>query len=159
MVVSIYFRTFANRNQGMVPEIRINQLKVMEIKWNVQLSGEERDKLIPASFDDKDLLTDFDYLNGGEYVETRLPSDSRTYKMLFFDEHGYGWLLLYSLYGNSYGLKCISDGNGGVGFGEAWRDMLERVNTEYDEDNPLVQETMIDKDSKSISVFYYHKDE
>ena len=58
----------------------------MEVKWNKELSKEEKGRLIPSSFDDKDLLTDFDYINGGEYVEIKSPNDSRTYRMLFFDD-------------------------------------------------------------------------
>ena len=138
-----------------------NQLKFnsnMEIKWNKEISEEEKGKLIPASFDDKDLLTDFDYITGGEYAEIKAPNVSRTYRMLFFDYYGYGWLLTYSLNGNNFGLKCVSDGST-AGFGEVWEDMLERVNTEYSEDNPLIQETIIDKATKSISVHYYHIDE
>ena len=130
----------------------------MEVKWNKELSEEEKGKLIPASFDDKDLLTDFDYINGGEYVEIKAPNDSRTYRMLFFDYYGYGWLLTYSLNGNNFELKCVSD-SGTTGFGEAWKDMLERVDTEYSEDNPLIQGTMIDKENRSIRVYYYHIDE
>ena len=130
----------------------------MEVKYNKELSEEEKGRLIPASFDDKDLLTDFDYITGGEYVEIKSPNDSRTYRMLFFDNYGYGWLLIYSRNGNNFGLKCVSDG-GTAGFGEVWEDMLERVNTEYSEDNPLIQETIIDKATKSISVHYYHIDE
>ena len=130
----------------------------MEIKWNKEISEEEKGKLIPASFDDKDLLTDFDYITGGEYAEIKAPNVSRTYRMLFFDYYGYGWLLTYSLNGNNFGLKCVSDSSM-TGFNEAWKDMLERVNTEYDEDNPLIQETIIDKATKSISVHYYHIDE
>ena len=130
----------------------------MEIKWNKEISEEEEGKLIPASFDDKDLLTDFDYITGGEYAEIKAPNVSRTYRMLFFDYYGYGWLLTYSLNGNNFGLKCVSDSSMTV-FNEAWKDMLERVNTEYDEDNPLIQETIIDKATKSISVHYYHIDE
>ena len=130
----------------------------MEVKCNKELSEEEKGRLIPASFDDKDLLTDFDYITGGEYVEIKSPNDSRTYRMLFFDNYGYGWLLIYSLNGNNFGLKCVSDG-GTAGFGEVWEDMLERVNTEYSEDNPLIQETIIDKQNRSINVHYYHIDE
>lgn len=130
----------------------------MEIKWNKELSEDEKEKLIPASFDDKDLLTDFDYINGGEYVEIKAPNDSRTYRMLFFDYYGYGWLLTYSLNCNNFELKCVSD-SGTTGFGEAWKDMLERVDTEYSEDNPLIQGTMIDKENRSIRVYYYHIDE
>ena len=129
----------------------------MEIKWNINLTGEQKRDLIPASFDDKDLLTDFDYINGGEYVETTMVNDSRVHKMLFFDNHGCGWSLLYSRNDNSFGLKCI-DGNTN-NFGEVWSDMLERIETEYDEDNPLVQQTIIDKENRSISVFYYHFNE
>ena len=130
----------------------------MEVKWNKEVSEEEKGKLIPASFDDKDLLTDFDYITGGEYAEIKAHNDSRTYRMLFFDYYGYGWLLTYSLNGNNFGLKCVSDSSM-TGFNEAWKDMLERVNTEYSEDNPLIQETIIDKATKSISVHYYHIDE
>ena len=81
----------------------------MEVKWNKEVSEEEEGKLIPASFDDKDLLTDFDYINGGEYVEIKSPNDSRTYRMLFFDDYGYGWLLIYTLNGNNFSLKCVSE--------------------------------------------------
>ena len=130
----------------------------MEVKYNKELSEEEKGKLIPASFDDKDLLTDFDYITGGEYAEIKAPNDSRTYRMLFFDYHGYGWLLTYSLNGNNFGLKCVSDSSM-TGFSEAWTDMLERVNTEYSEDNPLIQVTITDKQNRSISVHYYHIDE
>ena len=130
----------------------------MEVKWNKEVSEEEKGRLIPASFDDKDLLTDFDYITGGEYAEIKASNVSRTYRMLFFDYYGYGWLLTYSLNGNNFGLKCVSDSSM-TGFNEAWKDMLERVNTEYSEDNPLIQETIIDKATKSISVHYYHIDE
>lgn len=129
----------------------------MEVKWNKELSEEEKGKLIPASFDDKDLLTDFDYINGGEYVEGKTPNDSRIYRMLFFDNYGYGWLLIYTLNGNTFKLKCVA-GGGTAGFGEVWKDMLERVNTEYSEDNPLIQQTMIDKENRSIRAYYYHLD-
>lgn len=47
----------------------------MEVKWNKEVSEEEEGKLIPASFDDKDLLTDFDYISRGEYVEIKSPND------------------------------------------------------------------------------------
>ena len=130
----------------------------MEVKWNKELSEEEKGKLIPASFDDKDLLTDFDYINGGQYVEGKTPDDSRIYRMLFFDNYGYGWLLIYTLNGNNFGLRCVA-GGGTTGFGEVWEDMLERVNTEYSEDNPLIQRIMIDRENRSIRVFYYHVDE
>lgn len=129
----------------------------MEHIWNVQLTEEEKAELIPAEFDDKDLLTDFDYLHGGDYIERQSPNDSRLYYILFFDEHCCAWQLLYSHNGNSFGLNCISRNTSN--FGEVWRDMLERVNTEYDEDNPLVQETIIDKEHQSVSVFYYHRPE
>lgn len=130
----------------------------MEVKWNKEVSEEEEGKLIPASFDDKDLLTDFDYINGGEYVEFKSPNDSRTYRMLFFDDYGYGWLLIYTLNGNNFSLKCVSDG-GTADFGEVWENMLERINTEYSEDNPLIQETITNKQNRSINVHYYHIDE
>ena len=131
----------------------------MEIKWNKEVSEEEKGRLIPASFDDKDLLTDFDYINGGEYVEIKSPNDSRTYRMLFFDNYGYGWLLSYALNGNNFKLKCCIAGGGTANFGEVWKDMLERVNTEYSEDNPLIQQTLIDRENRSITAFYYHIDE
>ena len=130
----------------------------MEVKWNKELSKEEKGRLIPASFDDKDLLTDFDYINGGDYVEIKSPNDSRIHRMLFFDDYGYGWLLIYSLNGNNFSLKCVSDG-GTADFGEVWENMLELVDTEYSEDNPLIQKTIMDKATKSISVHYYHIDE
>lgn len=130
----------------------------MEVKWNKELSKEEKGRLIPASFDDKDLLTDFDYINGGDYVEIKSPNDSRTYRMLFFDDYGYGWLLIYSLNGNHFSLKCVSDG-GTADFGEVWENMLELVDTEYSEDNPLIQKTISDKENRSINVYYYHIDE
>ena len=130
----------------------------MEVKWNKEVSEEEEGKLIHASFDDKDLLTDFDYINGGDYVEIKSPNDSRTYRMLFFDDYGYGWLLIYSLNGNNFSLKCVSDG-GTADFGEVWENMLELVDTEYSEDNPLIQETITNKQNRSISVHYYHIDE
>lgn len=130
----------------------------MEVKCNKELSEEEKGRLIPASFDDKDLLTDFDYINGGEYVEIKSPNDSRTYRMLFFDNYGYGWLLSYALNGNNFCLKCVSECDT-TGFGEVWKDMLERINTEYSEDNPLIQETITNKQNRSISVHYYHIDE
>lgn len=130
----------------------------MEVKWNKELSKEEKGRLISASFDDKDLLTDFDYINGGDYVEIKSPNDSRTYCMLFFDDYGYGWLLIYSLNGNNFSLKCVSDG-GTADFDEVWENMLEMVDTEYSEDNPLIQKTISDKATKSISVHYYHIDE
>lgn len=130
----------------------------MEVKWNKEVSEEEEGKLIPASFDDKDLLTDFDYINGGEYVEIKSPNDSRTYRMLFFDDYGYGWLLIYTLNGNNFSLKCVSKCDT-TGFDEVWKDMLERINTEYSEDNPLIQETIINKQNRSINVHYYHIDE
>ena len=130
----------------------------MEVKWNKELNEEEKGKLIPASFDDTDLLTDFDYINGGDYVEIKSPNDSRTYRMLFFDDYCYGWLLIYSLNGNNFSLKCVSDG-GTADFGEVWENMLEMVDTEYSEDNPLIQKTTSDKATKSISVHYYHVDE
>ena len=130
----------------------------MEVKYNKELSEEEKGRLIPASFDDKDLLTDFDYINGGDYVEIKSPNDSRTYRMLFFDDYGYGWLLIYSLNGNNFSLKCVSDG-GTADFGEVWENMLELVDTEYSEDNPLIQKTISDKENRSINVYYYHIDE
>ena len=130
----------------------------MEVKWNKELSKEEKGRLIPASFDDKDLLTDFDYINGGDYVEIKSPNDSRTYRMLFFDDYGYGWLLIYSLNSNNFSLKCVSDG-GTADFGEVWENMLELVDTEYSEDNPLIQKTISDKENRSINVYYYHIDE
>ena len=130
----------------------------MEVKWNKELSKEEKGRLIPASFDDKDLLTDFDYINGGDYVEIKSPNDSRTYRMLFFDDYSYGWLLIYSLDGNNFSLKCVSDG-GTADFGEVWENMLELVDTEYSEDNPLIQKTISDKENRSINVHYYHIDE
>lgn len=130
----------------------------MEVKWNKELSKEEKGRLISASFDDKDLLTDFDYINGGDYVEIKSPNDSRTYCMLFFDDYGYGWLLIYSLNGNNFSLKCVSEG-GTADFDEVWENMLEMVDTEYSEDNPLIQKTISDKATKSISVHYYHIDE
>ena len=130
----------------------------MEVKWNKEISEEEEGKLIPASFDDKDLLTDFDYITGGEYVEIKSPNDSRTYRMLFFDNYGYGWLLIYSLNGNNFSLKCVSECDT-TGFDEVWKDMLERIDTEYSEDNPLIQETITNKQNRSINVHYYHIDE
>lgn len=130
----------------------------MEVKWNKEVSEEEEGKLIPASFDDEDLLTDFDYINGGEYVEIKSPNDSRTYRMLFFDDYGYGWLLIYTLNGNNFSLKCVSECDT-TGFDEVWKDMLERINTEYSEDNPLIQETIANKQNRSINVHYYHIDE
>ena len=130
----------------------------MEVKWNRELNEEEKGNLIPASFDDKGLLTDFDYINGGDYVEIKSPNDSRTYRMLFFDDYGYGWLLIYSLNGNNFSLECVSDG-GTADFGEVWENMLERINTEYSEDNPLIQETITNKQNRSINVHYYHIDE
>ena len=130
----------------------------MEVKWNKEVSEEERGRLIPASFDDKDLLTDFDYINGGEYVEIKSPNDSRTYRMLFFDDYGYGWLLIYTLNGNNFSLKCVSECDT-TGFDEVWKDMLERINTEYSEYNPLIQETITNKQNRSINVHYYHIDE
>ena len=130
----------------------------MEVKYNKELSEEEEGKLIPASFDDKDLLTDFDYISRGEYVEIKSPNDSRTYRMLFFDDYCYGWLLIYTLNGNNFSLKCVSECDT-TGFDEVWKDMLERINTEYSEDNPLIQRIMIDRENRSIRVFYYHVDE
>ena len=130
----------------------------MEVKWNKGLNEEEKGKLIPASFDDKDLLTDFDYINGGDYVEIKSPNDSRIHRMLFFDNYGYGWLLIYSLNGNNFSLKCVSE-CGTIDFGEVWKDMLERINTEYSEENPLIQKTITDKENRSINVYYYHIDE
>ena len=130
----------------------------MEVKCNKELSEEEKGRLIPASFDDKDLLTDFDYINGGDYVEIKSPNDSRTYRMLFFDNYGYGWLLIYSLNGNNFSLKCVSECDT-TGFDEVWKDMLERIDTEYSEDNPLIQETITNKQNRSINVHYYHIDE
>lgn len=62
----------------------------MEVKWNKEVSEEEEGKLIPASFDDKDLLTNFDYISRGEYVEIKSPNDLRIHRMLFFDDYGYG---------------------------------------------------------------------
>lgn len=129
----------------------------MEVKWNKEVSEEEEGKLIPASFDDKDLLTDFDYINGGDYVEIKSPNDSRTYRMLFFDDYGYGWLLIYTLNGNNFCLKCVSECDT-TGFDEVWKDMLERINTEYREDNPLIQETITNKQNRTINVHYYHID-
>ena len=129
----------------------------MEVKWNKEVSEEEEGKLIPASFDDKDLLTDFDYINGGDYVEIKSPNDSRTYRMLFFDDYGYGWLLIYTLNGNNLSLKCVSECDT-TGFDEVWKDMLERINTEYREDNPLIQETITNKQNRTINVHYYHID-
>lgn len=129
----------------------------MEVKWNKEVSEEEEGKLIPASFDDKDLLTDFDYINGGDYVEIKSPNDSRTYRMLFFDDYGYGWLLIYTWNGNNFCLKCVSECDT-TGFDEVWKDMLERINTEYREDNPLIQETITNKQNRTINVHYYHID-
>ena len=75
--------------------------------------------------------------------------------MLFFDDYGYGWLLIYTLNGNNFCLKCVSECDT-TGFDEVWKDMLERINTEYSEDNPLIQETITNKQNRSINVHYYH---
>ena len=78
--------------------------------------------------------------------------------MLFFDDYGYGWLLIYTLNGNNFSLKCVSECDT-TDFDEVWKDMLERINTEYSEDNPLIQETITNKQNRSINVHYYHIDE
>ena len=59
----------------------------MEVKWNKEVSEEEEGKLIPASFDDEDLLTDFDYISCGEYVEIRTPNDVRIQQILFLHDY------------------------------------------------------------------------
>lgn len=65
----------------------------MDNFWNIELTTEEKAGLIPASFDDKDLLTDFEYLNRGEYLEHSV--SSREKRQIFFDSYGNVWQIAY----------------------------------------------------------------
>lgn len=127
----------------------------MDNYWNIQLPTEEKAVLIPASFDDKDLLTDFEYLNRGEYLECSISKSER--RQIFFDSYGNVWQISYFRNHNSCAIKCLSVANENT-FDEAWISMMQ-MNEIDSEDSNLVQHIMYDKDKKVIMVSYYHKDE
>lgn len=127
----------------------------MDNFWNIQLTTEEKAGLIPASFDDKDLLTDFEYLNRGKYLEHSVSKSEK--RQIFFDSYGNVWQTTYFRSQNHCVIKCLSIADKET-FDEAWVDMMQMNEVDY-EDSNLVQHIMHDKDKGVIMVDYYHSDE
>lgn len=128
----------------------------MEITWNVNLTEDELNNLLPFSVDAKSLYAKFKSISGGKIVKTKENGDTDTYRALFFDRHGYGWSLLYSRNSHYFGLKRITGGCVD-NISESWHDMLKSINTEDDKEKSIIRSMMIDLSSQTIVVYFYRK--
>ena len=125
--------------------------------WNVDIAEEQKDRLVPAILDDKDILTDFDYLHSEEFIEQVNPNNDNEYQIAFYN-NGCLWVITY-IYGcETFRLKCLYKTDKEL-FKTSLNDIIERVVTDFDENNQLVIHFYELEDKDTFEVEYYHIDD
>lgn len=76
-----------------------------ENSWSKELTIEQKSKLIAMHLDDKDILTDFDWLHYDEYVENSGTS-GKSHQLAFYNNDCL-WQLTYSFGGVYFRLECV----------------------------------------------------
>lgn len=128
----------------------------MRIEWKVLITEDDKRFIVPASFGDKDLLSDFgNILNGHDYVEAIDKGNSRLHRILFFDKYSCGWLLEYERGENKFSLACIESNDNFDS--HVWDNMVCNIVTDH-ADN-LIQCLTTNYEERIIVVSYFYKKE
>ena len=125
--------------------------------WNIDINEIGKDRLDAALLDDKDILTDFDYLHSGNFIEQKNPHKDMEYQVAFYN-FSCLWMLTYIYGGESFSLKCLLKADE-ERFKASLKDITERIVTDFDEDNQLVVHFYELDDKETFVVEYYHIDD
>lgn len=116
--------------------------------WSKELTAEQKSKLIAMHLDDKDILTDFDWLHYDEYVENSGTS-GKSHQLAFYN-NGCLWQLSYSFGGIDFTLECVYEPSE-----EKSKKSFEDIKDLLLADTSLIVHIQFKENNHNIRVAYY----
>lgn len=121
--------------------------------WSKQLTSEEKDNLEPMRLNNKDILTDFDFLHYDNYVEDEdLCGDS--VQIAFYDNNCL-WQIKYIFNDEKFTLRCVYKPNKDA-FRTSYQSIRSKICgcTNENEFTPIVH-IITSEENKLIEVTHY----
>lgn len=129
----------------------------MEYKdlWSKELSSDEKKSMNVMRLNDKDILTDFEFLHDDNFVEV----ESENVNRIAFYNNNCLWQILYAFNDSSFSLDCLYSPTSDY-FDKSFKDIKERLfacTDNSDELSPIVH-LMVREDKRVIIVTHYSLD-
>lgn len=120
--------------------------------WSKELTTEQKSKLRVMYLDDKDILTDFDWLHYDEYLENS-GTIGKSHQLVFYN-NGCLWQLSYSFGGIDFTLECVYEPSE-----EKFKNSFELIKDLLLADTSLIVHIQFKENYHFIRVAYYMEEQ